>query len=607
MNASTGETAASVAESGSKAELFDLVSRVGARLREALGAGFLSDADKNSLRASQPANSQAAALYAEGREKLNNFDFLAARDLLEKAIASDAKFPLSHLSLAAALQKLGEDAKSKASAEKAFELSGSLRREERLSVEAFYRNIIGERDKAIEIYHTLFDFFPDNLEYGLLLASMQNKAGKSDEALATIESLRKLPAPFSEDPRIDIAEGDAAESVSDFNRELAAARSAAEKGLARNASLLVAEARYYEGWALWNLGENAQALAVYDEARRIYNEAGRRKSVSDILNAVASVHWKQGEYDKALRIYEECLAIHREIGSKIGAAAALNNIANIYKDRDRLANARRYYEEALAMENEIGIKTRICLVLFNLAGVRRLQGDLPEAKKMYEEALAIARETGRKVQITMALQELAEVFYHKNDLAAARTAAEESLTVAREIKRRSSEAFTLITLGRIALAENNTGAARESFEKSLEIRRELGEETAIAECQSYLAQIALAENRPTDSLSLAQSAAEVFAREEAFSSEAETRATLALAHLAANDNQAAQTEIAQAANLANKGENKTVSIFVRLAEAKVLGATNRKPEARQILRGIINESNKLGFLNFALEARKQRI
>ena len=175
LNATTGETAASIAESGSKAELFDLVSRVGARLREALGAGFLNDADKNSLRASQPANPEAAGLYAEGREKLNNFDFLAARDLLERAVASDAKFPLSHLSLAAALQKLGEEAKSKDEAQKAFELPALC-----AAKTAVGRSLLpqydGERDKAIEFTNSV-RFFPRYLEYGLLLASAQIKAG----------------------------------------------------------------------------------------------------------------------------------------------------------------------------------------------------------------------------------------------------------------------------------------------------------------------------------------------------------------------------------------------------------------------------------------------
>ncbi len=603
FEAKTGETAVAVAETGLKSELFELVSRVGARLREALGAGLLNQTDTARLRSSQPSNAEAARLYAEGREKLNNFDFLTARDLLERAVAADAKFPMSHLSLAAALQKLGEDKQAKAEAQEAFELSGSLRREERLSVEAFYREINGEWEKATEIYHTLFDFFPDNLEYGLHLAAAQNKAGKSEDALKVIAVLRSLPAPVSEDPRIDIAEGDAAEALSDYNRELAVARSAVEKGLNRNALLLVAEARYYEGWALWNLSEYAAALTAYDEARRIYNEAGRRKSVADILNAVATVYWTQGELDKALRIYEECLVIQRETGSKVGAAGTLNNIANIYKDRDELKTARHYYEEALALEKEIGIKTRICVDLFNLAGVLKMQGDLPGAKKLLEESLALARESGRKTTVTMALQELAEIFYYKNDLATAKKMAEESLTVAREIKRRSSEAYTLTTLGRITLAENDFGAARRFLEESLQVRRELEEKTAIPDSQTALAQLALAENRPADAIALAQTAAEAFANQHSASLEAEARAVLAAAHLVTGELESAQNDIAQAVNIADKNENKLIRFFVRTVEARVL-TNSRQKEAKRILREIINESNKLGFVHFALEARR---
>src|SRR5437660_7589958 len=55
-----------------------------------------------------------------------------------------------------------------------------------------------EWDKAVEIYRTLFGFFPDNLDYGLRLASVQTSAGKGQNALATLEALRKLPPPAPE-------------------------------------------------------------------------------------------------------------------------------------------------------------------------------------------------------------------------------------------------------------------------------------------------------------------------------------------------------------------------------------------------------------------------
>ena len=52
----------------------------------------------------------------------------------------------------------------------------------------------GDREpmpQAIEIYRSLFTFFPDNLDYGLHLSRAQARAGKGNDALATIASLRR--------------------------------------------------------------------------------------------------------------------------------------------------------------------------------------------------------------------------------------------------------------------------------------------------------------------------------------------------------------------------------------------------------------------------------
>ena len=52
---------------------------------------------------------------------------------------------------------------------------------------------------SIEIYQTLFRFFPDSIDYGLRLARVQQAAGNGKAALATLESLRRLPAPDRDD------------------------------------------------------------------------------------------------------------------------------------------------------------------------------------------------------------------------------------------------------------------------------------------------------------------------------------------------------------------------------------------------------------------------
>src|SRR5207245_5581550 len=138
-----------------------LVSRTGSELRRKLGVADVSPRDAGAIRASIPSDPETARLYSEGLKKLRAFDALGARDVLEKAVAHEPGFPLAHSALAEVWSRLGYDKKAKEQAKKASDLSTNLSREERLSVEARYRDLNHERDKAIELYRTLFDPAPD--------------------------------------------------------------------------------------------------------------------------------------------------------------------------------------------------------------------------------------------------------------------------------------------------------------------------------------------------------------------------------------------------------------------------------------------------------------
>src|SRR6266496_5326980 len=269
QDATKGETVASLTETGTEEELFELVSRTSGRLREKLGIKALTDAQAMAVRASMPKDPRAAQLYAEGLSKLRHFDALKARDLLEKAVAVDPGFPLGHAALAEAWSALGYDKKAKDAAQKAFDLSGRLSREERLFAEARYREVMQEWEKAVEIYRTLFEFFPDNLEYGLHLADVQTSAGKAKEALGTIEALRKLPKPASEDPRIDLTEAWSARLLGDLRRALALAEHAGSLGSRSGSELLLAAARIRQADVLGDLGSSKTATMYYREARTI--------------------------------------------------------------------------------------------------------------------------------------------------------------------------------------------------------------------------------------------------------------------------------------------------------------------------------------------------
>src|SRR5262249_33780279 len=148
--------------------------------------------------------------------------------------------------LSAAWLDLGYDIKAKAEAQQAFELSSGLGNEERLWIEAQYRDLNNESKKAVELARTLVDLYPDNLDYGLRLVNLQNASGSPKDAMATLQTLRKLPPPARDDPRIDLTEGPVVESLGDYKREQEVAEAAAKKGEARANHLVQAQALLYE-------------------------------------------------------------------------------------------------------------------------------------------------------------------------------------------------------------------------------------------------------------------------------------------------------------------------------------------------------------------------
>src|SRR6185295_8300847 len=127
----------------------------GSALRSALGATPLPSAASAAMRAAQPSTLDATRLYAEGIARLRAFDALGARERLERAVAADPDSPLAYSALAEAWRALGYDSRASDAAQRAFELSAKLPREERLLVEARAHETSREWDQAIASYRTL--------------------------------------------------------------------------------------------------------------------------------------------------------------------------------------------------------------------------------------------------------------------------------------------------------------------------------------------------------------------------------------------------------------------------------------------------------------------
>jgi serine/threonine protein kinase/tetratricopeptide (TPR) repeat protein len=641
QNTGRGETVATLAETGREADLFALVSSAGAKLRRELGIAETQPGEVSRARAAFPMDPQATRLYAEGLAALRVFDAAAARPLLEKASALDPKHPQTHAALAAAWSALGYDRKASAEARRAFELSTSLSREERLSIQGRHLEAEKKWDDAVETYRTLWGYFSDNVEYGLRLAAVQVRAGRPADARATVAALRALPAPSSEDPRIDLAEVDAQAAVSDYEAQRAGAARAAQKARAGGTRLLLAKAMTSEGQALFQLGKPDEAEAALREARSLYHavgdragealalnnlatmvgdrgrledevsslrqalatsqEIGDKRGMSSALNNLGVAFKDQRRYPEALDAHRQALALRREIGDRSWTAVSLSNIGVVYFEERRLTEAAKYYQESFAICREIGDRRGLVRALHNLSIVRREQGDLAGARKGYEESLAMRREIGDKRGQVISGVELGTLMLVLGDVGSAERVTLEVLTLARAIRMRGGEAQALHILGDIALAKGQLAEARKSYEAALAMRREMGETRTVVETQTALAEVALEEGRDAEAEALLRSTLGMVPGDAAAA--AMSRVLLARMFLKRNQVKEAARELAPARALLGGSEMGAVKGYVALAGARVDAAEGRLAVALRAAEQERGASVRSGAAFYEFEAR----
>lgn len=604
-SAADGETLASINETGAESELFEIVARAGSQLRARLGAVELSDADTRALRASIPSSPRAARAYGEGLARLRVFDAVGARPLLEEAVRAEPGQPLFHAALAQAWTALGYDALAKEHARQAFEQSSALSREDRLAVEARYRETTKEWARTVEIQRSLWNFFPDNLEYGLRLAYAEEKAGQRRQALLTVEALRKLPAPDGQDPRIDLAEAKVANRLSDFARERAAAERAAAKAAARGARLLRAEALLDEAEAARSLGDSDAALGRFGEAQAIFAASGDRSGVARSLSGTANVHYRQGRLEEAKHSFEQSLAVHRETGNEFAVAWTLHSLANVLGEQGDLAGSHRLQEQALAIHRRIGDRGGEAGSLGNIASLLQYQGDLAGARRMHEEALAIFREVSEKGSAAIELTNIAVVLAAQGNLEGAEALLDEALAIKRETGNRSSVAFSLAELGGVASARGELAAARRHHEEAARIREELGQKARVAESRLALASVSLDEGAAAAAAAAARETIEVFRTEKMRDLEGSAWLVVGRCLVAQGNGGGARQAVQEATRLLGESQNRTTRLALAIAVARADGVAAGPGAARvaERLAAAAAEARAMGHVALELEAR----
>ncbi len=602
-----GETIVSISETGRETDLFQLVSQAGARLRQRLDLQELLPMQAVNIRASLPADHVATRLYAEGLDRLRIFDAVGARDLLLKALSIEPKFALGHSALAEAFRSLGYESKARDEASRAFQLSQDLSREDRLLVEGQYRVATHEWDRAIEAYRALSDLFPDNLEYGLRLAGSQISASKSRDALATLNTLRKLPAPIDRDPRIDIAESLAWDRLGQYEKQRQVLESAVAKSRAQGARLMLAQARSRLCWVLSNMGESQEAGDSCREAEQIYAATGDARGEEDTLR-----RWGDAVADSdpmaGIRLYQQALSIAKRIGNVGGQGAAINETAVQYGVLGDHAAAKNWYLESLAIYRQLGDRMHETAVMGNVAGELLFQGKLAGSMKMHEDCLQSARRLGIVSTEGYASYSIGLLLQLQGELVRAKEWFNKSLTLFKRADDRVASTYPLYSLGELALTQADFDGARKLLQQSLSARQEQQEKVGIAKSNLELALLSINEGHSlAEAEASARNAAQALRDAKVKDDEARAYAILSSALLAEGRSAEALRVADQAIAISSKSQDPNFRLSVAVTTARVRGltqSTNRASvlQALNMLDNARAQAGRLGYVGIQLEA-----
>jgi tetratricopeptide (TPR) repeat protein len=128
------------------------------------------------------------------------------------------------------------------------------------------------------------------------------------------------------------------------------------------------------GWATQELGDYAQATALFSESLSLGQRLDDARSVANNLSNLALMALYSADYPKASDLFADSLAAFSDLGDRRGMAESLEGLAGVAGVQGRPEQAARLFGSAEALRETIGAPL------------------LPHDRSRYATTLAAARE-----------------------------------------------------------------------------------------------------------------------------------------------------------------------------------------------------------------------
>ena len=478
----TEETAYTAELAGSADAVNDLAARASLQLLGWLGEAPLSADQLARANADVPFDSPAGRIYAEALAALERRDGRTAEAL---AAAAERLVP-DHAALhdlhSRAWELLGYRERAAMSAQRAFELSDDLSQAHRLAIQARYFQTQNEWERAAEIWSALRTFYPEDIGYGLTLASAQMHGDDFEGALSTVAVLRDLPEPLAADPRIDLVQAAIYNRMGRYADSAAAAVRAADGARAIGAEAILADAQLAAVTA--DIDDKAERL---EEAGRLYDALNIPRGQAIVLKELGDLERYAGRLPSAVDLYRDSIALARRSGNEPQQSASENALAIAYDLMGRLEDGFEMKRRVADYYRARGIRSRYSIMLENLGISLFKLGRYEEALVHFDQAFSVFEEIGDEIGIAWAPYHRGRIAARRGDLAGARAYMSQALANAEEHPEGGLDVNARFELMVVTTLEGRDAEALALARGLGEEYRALGRSLDVAETDLYAA------------------------------------------------------------------------------------------------------------------------
>ncbi len=315
------------------------------------------------------------------------------------------------------------------------------------------------------------------------------RGGRGDDALETVAALRKeLAAPDNNDPRIDLAEAETRDMLTQFAEMETAADAARQKAEKKEARLPQARALFWLCAAQQNLDKLPDAVKSCTTGSDLYSTVGDKIGQARTDTNLAHALTKSGDSKGAAEKYAEALALAKSVGSKRDECDALLNYGDAFYDQNKLDDAIQKYNASLAVAKESGYRVCQAHAVENLGSIARDKHEFALAAKTFDQAQKLYSEMNMSADLARLQSNLGDLLWQQGDPSGARVRLEDAANRRRQLGLRDGLGLTLTDLGDVLLAQDAVDKALASYREAMSIKQEVHQDKEAVIMQIYIAQ-----------------------------------------------------------------------------------------------------------------------